>query len=95
MPRKPNASFVKPLLPSPELAAIVGSKPIPRTQAIKKMWAYIKENGYQSKTDGRNILAKGKLAPLFAGEVDKKGNPLPEITMFKMTAIVSANLTEE
>ena len=45
--RKPNAAFMKPVTPSPDLAAVVGAKPIPRTEVTKKLWAYIKKNGLQ------------------------------------------------
>ncbi len=39
--RKANAAFMKPVTPSAALAEVVGSKPIPRTEVTKKLWAYI------------------------------------------------------
>jgi chromatin remodeling complex protein RSC6 len=45
--RKPNAAFMKPVTPSETLAAVVGAKPMPRTEVTKKLWAYIKKNGLQ------------------------------------------------
>jgi chromatin remodeling complex protein RSC6 len=45
--RKPNAAFMAPLELSPALAEVVGSKPLPRTEIIKKIWGYIKKNGLQ------------------------------------------------
>ena len=45
--RKPNPSFMRPLQPNAHLGAVVGSKPLPRTQVVKKLWAYIKKNNLQ------------------------------------------------
>ena len=55
--RKPNAAFMRPVTPSPALAEVVGSKPIPRTEVTKKLWAYIKKNGLQDKKNRRMINA--------------------------------------
>ena len=55
--RKPNAAFMKPVQPSAALAEVVGSKPIPRTEVTKKLWAYIKKNGLQDKKNKRMIKA--------------------------------------
>lgn len=59
--RKPNAQFMAPLTPSASLAAIVGAKPLPRTEAVKKLWAYIKKNGLQDKKNKRDINADAAL----------------------------------
>jgi upstream activation factor subunit UAF30 len=80
--RKPNAAFMKPLTPSPLLAAIVGQKAMPRTEVVKKMWQYIKKNGCQDK---RNINADDKLKALFGGK--------KTIDMFEMMRHVSKNLS--
>jgi chromatin remodeling complex protein RSC6 len=53
--RKPNAAFMKPVTPSASLAEIVGSKPIPRTEVTKKLWAYIKKNDLQDPKNRRMI----------------------------------------
>src|ERR1700678_4221709 len=63
--RKPNAAFMKPLTPSAALAEIVGATPLPRTQVVKKLWAYIKKNGLQDNQNRRNINADDKLKPIF------------------------------
>ncbi len=42
--RQPSAAFLKELTPSEDLAAIIGAKPVPRTQVIKKLWEYFKKN---------------------------------------------------
>ena len=59
--RKPNAAFMKPVQPSEKLAEVVGSKPIPRTEVTKKLWAYIKKNGLQDKKNKRMIKADDAL----------------------------------
>jgi len=78
-----NPSFMKPLTPSADLAAIVGSNPLPRTEVVKKMWDYIKKNGLQDKVNKRNINADEKLLKIFG----KK-----QVTMFEMTGLVSKHL---
>jgi chromatin remodeling complex protein RSC6 len=75
---------MKPLKPSDKLAAVVGSGSLPRSQAIKKVWAYIKRNDLQDKKNARNINADAKLLPLFGGK--------KQITMFQLTSIISKNL---
>ncbi len=78
-----NPKFMKPLTPSAELAAIVGSAPLPRTEVVKKLWDYIKKNGLQDKVNKRNINADDKLMPIFG----KK-----QVSMFEMTGLVSKHL---
>ncbi len=78
-----NPKFMKPLTPSADLAAIVGSAPLPRTEVVKKMWDYIKANGLQDKVNKRNINADDKLMKIFG----KK-----QVTMFEMTGLVSKHL---
>jgi len=81
--RKPNAAFMKPLTPSSALAEVVGSSPLPRTQVVKKLWAYIKKNGLQDAKNRRNINADAKLKAVFG-----KGT----VSMFEMTKLVSKHL---
>lgn len=81
--RKPNAAFMKPLTPSPQLAEVVGTTPLPRTQVVKKLWAYIKRNGLQDTKNRRNINADAKLKAVFG-----KGT----VSMFEMTKLVSKHL---
>ena len=82
--RKANAAFMKPVTPSAALAEVVGSKPIPRTEVTKKLWAYIKKNGLQDKKNRRMINADDKLKVIF-----KK----PVVNMFEMTKLVSKHLS--
>lgn len=65
--RKPNAAFMAPLHPSDALAAIAGFDPLPRTQFVKKLWAYIKKHGLQDKKQKRMINPDDKLAKIFGG----------------------------
>ena len=79
-----TSAFMKPVQPSEELAAIVGSKPIPRTEITKKLWAYIKKNGLQDKKMKRNINPDDNLAKVFGAK--------KTVDMFKMTALVSKHI---
>jgi len=83
--RKPNAAFMRAMTPSADLAAIVGSKPLPRTQVIKKMWVYIKKHNLQNPKNKRNILADSKLKPVFGGK--------KEVTMFQLAGIIGKHLS--
>ena len=82
--RKPNAAFMAPLTVSSTLAEVVGSKPLPRTQIIKKIWDYIKKNKLQDSVNKRMINADAKLKVLFAG----KG----QISMFELAKVVSKHV---
>lgn len=82
--RKPNAAFMKALTPSGTLAGIIGGGALPRTEAVKKMWGYIKKNGLQDKKNRRMINADAKLKELFAG----KG----QVSMFDLAKILSKHL---
>ena len=53
--RKPNAAFMAPLNVTPVLAEVVGSKPMPRTEIVKKIWDYIKKNSLQDKNPNNNL----------------------------------------
>ncbi len=82
--RKPNPAFMKALTPSKELAEIVGAKPLPRTEVVKKLWIYIKKHDLQNPKNKRNIIADAKLKPVFGGK--------KEVSMFEMTKLVSKHL---
>jgi len=82
--RKPNAAFMKPMQPDEALGAVVGKKPIPRTEITKKLWAYIKKNDLQNPANRREILADDKLKPLFGGK--------KKVNMFEMTKLVSKHM---
>ena len=82
--RKPNAAFMAPLNLSPALADVIGNKPLPRTEIIKKIWGYIKKNGLQDSKNRRMINADGKLKPLFGGK--------NQISMFELAKVVNNNV---
>ena len=83
--RKPNPAFMKPMQPDEALAAIVGSKPIPRTEITKKIWVYIKKNDLQDAKNRRNINADEKLKKVFGGK--------KQVTMFELTKLVSKHMS--
>ena len=83
--RKPNAAFMKPLTPSAHLALVVGAKPLPRTEVIKKLWAYIHKHKLQDTKNRRNINADAALSKVFNGK--------STVSMFEMTKLVSKHLT--
>jgi len=82
--QRTNAAFMKLVTPSAALAEIVGSKPIPRTEVTKKLWAYIKKNGLQDQTNKRMIKADAALKVIFGGKAT--------VNMFDMTKLVSKHL---
>jgi chromatin remodeling complex protein RSC6 len=82
--RKPNAAFMRPVTPSAALAPVVGSKPIPRTEVTKRLWAYIKKNKLQDAKNKRMIKADGTLKVVFANK--------STVNMFEMTKLVSKHL---
>ena len=80
---KPNG-LQKPLTPSAELAAVIGKGEVARSDAVKKMWDYIKSHKLQDPANKRDILADEKLKPIFGGK-DK-------VSMFEMNAHLAKNL---
>lgn len=81
---KKNSAFMKPLQPDAALAAVVGDKPLPRTEVVKKLWVYIKKNNLQDPKNKRNINADDKLKPVFSGK--------KTVNMFEMTKLISQHL---
>ena len=82
--RKPSAAFMKPLTPSAVLAEVVGSKPLPRTEVVKKIWVYIKANKLQDKVNRRMINGDAKLKAVFGGKA--------QVSMFDMANHLSKHL---
>jgi chromatin remodeling complex protein RSC6 len=81
-----NAKFLAPVIPDEKLAAIVGNKPLPRTQIVKKIWDYIKKNGLQDKKNKRMINTDEKLAAVFGGK--------KQVSMFEVAKAIK-NHTKE
>ena len=82
--RTPSAAFMKPMTPSAQLAMVVGSAPLPRTEVTKKLWAYIKRKGLQDSKNRRMINADDNLRPVFGGT--------RQVSMFEMTRLVNKHL---
>ena len=82
--RTPNAAFMKEMTPSAQLAAVIGNKPMPRTEVTKKLWDYIKKNSLQDAKNKRMINADDKLRPIFKKD---------QVSMFDMTKLVGKHLS--
>ena len=82
---KSNSAFMKPMTVSSDLAKVVGSGPMPRSEVVKKLWVYIKKNNLQDPKNKRNINADENLKRVFSG----KG----VVNMFEMTKLVSKHLS--
>lgn len=82
---KQNSAFMKPLKVSPELAAVVGDGPMPRSEVVKKLWVYIKGHNLQDPSNKRNINADDNLKKVFDGKAT--------VNMFEMTKLVSKHLS--
>jgi chromatin remodeling complex protein RSC6 len=82
--RTPNPAFMKPMMPSAQLGAVVGEQPQPRTEITKRLWAYIKRNNLQDPKERRMINADDKLRALFRKD---------RVSMFDMTKIVNKHLS--
>jgi chromatin remodeling complex protein RSC6 len=82
--RKPNPALMKPVQPDELLSAIVGSKPLPRSEMTKKLWDYIKKNNLQDPKKRTMINADPALKAVFGGK--------KQVSMFEMTKLVSAHV---
>jgi len=82
--RVPSAAFMKPMTPTAQLATVVGSSPLPRTEVTKKLWAYIRRKGLQDSKNRRMINADDNLRPVFNG--------VKQVSMFEMTRLVNKHL---
>ena len=81
--QKQTSAFLKPLQPSQELAAIVGSTPLPRSEVVSRVWEYIKKHKLQNPQNKREIMADEKLEKVFG----KKS-----VTMFEMNKHLAQHL---
>jgi chromatin remodeling complex protein RSC6 len=84
--RKPNPAFMKPMQPDAQLSAVVGDRPMPRTEVTKKIWDYIKKNNLQDSKNRRMINADEKLKSVFNGK--------RQVSMFEMTKLVNQHLKD-
>ena len=83
--RAMNPAFARPMTPSPVLAAVVGNSALPRTEVIKKLWAYIKRNNLQDAKNRRAINADDKLRAFFGGK--------SQVTMFDLAKLANKHLS--
>ena len=81
--RTPNAAFMKPLTPDAALAAVIGAKPLPRTEIVKQLWVYIKAHKLQDATNKRMINADAKLKELFGK---------PQVSMFELAGLIGKHV---
>ena len=79
-----TSALQKPLQPSEERAAVVGSGPLARGQVVSKMWEYIRSHNLQNPDNRREILADDKLTKVFGKD---------KVTMFEMNKHLAAHLT--
>ena len=82
--KKVNPALMRPLQPSKELAAVVGSDPLPRPEVVSKVWDYIKKNNLQNPANKREIKADGKLRAVFGKD---------SVSMFEMNKHLAQHLT--
>jgi chromatin remodeling complex protein RSC6 len=75
---------MRPVTPSPALAAVIGAKAVPRTEVTKRLWAYIKKNKLQDAKNRRRINADAALKAVFGGK--------SAVNMFEMTKLVGKHL---
>ncbi len=85
MAEKKVSAFMKPMTLSADLEAVVGKGPMPRSEVVKALWAYIKKNNLQDTKNKRNINADEKLKKVFGGKA--------MVNMFEMTKLVSKHLS--
>lgn len=83
--RKPNPAFMKPMNIGEALHSVIGNKPMPRTEVVKKLWEYIKKNKLQDAKERRNINADANLKRVFGGK--------STVSMFEMTKLVNKHLS--
>ena len=82
--RAPNPAFMRPMQPTEELGAVVGARPMPRTEVTKRLWEYIRKNGLQDQKNRRQINADDRLRAVFGGR--------RQVSMFEMTKLVNQHL---
>lgn len=82
--RAANPAFMKALTPSAELAAVIGSAPLARTEVVKQLWVYIKANNLQDAKNKRNVNADAKLKPVFGKD---------QVTMFEIAGLIGKHLS--
>jgi chromatin remodeling complex protein RSC6 len=83
--RTANAAFMKPMTPSADLGAVIGNKPMPRSEVAKQIWVYIKKHNLQDSANKRMINSDDALKKVFGGK--------KQVSMFEMTKLVNGHLS--
>ena len=83
--RKPNAAFMKPMTPSAALSAVVGAKPLARTEAVKRIWVHIKKNKLQDNKNRRMINNDAALKAVFGNKA--------QVSMFDIAKYLGKHLS--
>jgi upstream activation factor subunit UAF30 len=81
---KARGGIAKPVQPDQQLAEVVGSDAMPRTELTKRVWDYIKKHNLQDSENRRMINADAKLKPIFGGK--------SQVSMFEMTKLVNQHV---
>lgn len=81
-----NSAFMKPVNISPDLEAIVGKGPMPRSEIVSKLWVYIKGNNLQDTKDKRIINTDEALKKIFEGQ--------DTVHMMKMAGFISKQISK-
>lgn len=77
--RVPHPDFMKAMILSDALAEVCGSKTMPRTEIVSKLWVYIKKNRLQDRVNKRMVNADDKLLAIFGK---------PQVSMFEMAGLI-------
>lgn len=80
----PFDALNKPMTPSAELAAIIGSKPMPRAEVTRKLWEYVQTHNLQDNKNKRIINADAKLKLIF--------DDRSRVSMFEITKLIDPHL---
>jgi chromatin remodeling complex protein RSC6 len=80
---KPNA-LQKPVRPSSDLAAVVGSQPLARSEVVSKIWEYIKRHNLQNPENRREIVVDDTLRKIFGKD---------KVTMFELNKHLGQHLS--
>jgi len=78
-----SSAFMKPMMPSADLSAVIGANPMPRTEVTKKIWEYIKAHDLQDASNKRMINADENLRKVFGKD---------QVSMFEMTKLINQHL---
>jgi upstream activation factor subunit UAF30 len=82
-PKTGRGGLARPVTPSPELGAIVGTEPLSRAELTKRVWEYIKSHNLQDAQDRRQINADAALKAVLGKD---------QVSMFEMTRLINQHV---